>query len=173
MSKTFEEASTKVLDVLAVAVTKYHADLDEAGVTFNVLMVHASRDEKTGMASGPAIKCHGYPAKAVVKINPLEKRVAGLADAMILVDGDEWGEWTEEHRLAVFDHELEHLELQKDEDDGVKLDDCGRPKLKLRLHDIVLEGFSEVAKRHGDASNEKMLAKFVADKFGQMLFPWG
>jgi hypothetical protein len=64
------------------------------------------------------------------------------------VDAYRWPELDELTQVAVLDHELTHLELVTDDEGTVKYDDYGRPKLRMRLHDICHGWFSEVAKRH-------------------------
>ena len=133
---------------------------------------YAAVNEKTGERKGPAIKHHGYAAAAVVRIVSQKDRVSGMPDAMIDIDGDAWPEWTEQRQRAVLDHELHHLEVVKEDSGAVKLDDCNRPKLKMRLHDFEIGGFAEIAKRYKEEALEVEAARAMADKFGQLLFPW-
>lgn len=150
MPKIFEEADQDVRDVLNTAIDRWHKPLRDAGVTFNLLTVR--NVNKDGESLGGALKHHGYAALAVVKINSHENRAKGLADATILIDAERWQEQSDHERLALLDHECAHLEVSyKDTAGGgtqVKLDDLGRPKLKIRLHDYHIGGFSEVGDRH-------------------------
>ena len=91
------------------------------------------------------------------------------ADAEIIVDKYLWDEMTHRQRLALIDHEITHLEFQKDEDGYLKTDDLGRPKLKLRRHDFCIEGFSVIARRYGEDSNELILARSVQKNFPEAL----
>lgn len=144
---------------------RFHSDLDVAGVTIST--VFAFRDD-----DGPALKHHGWPARAIIKINPLDKRAEGLQDVTLLIDGHWWGRASPAERLALVDHELTHLVLRLDKEGKVKPDDCGRPKLKIRPHDWEFTGFAVVAQRHGQNSGELQHARKLADRFGQLLFPW-
>lgn len=170
---TYRNAEKEVGSYLKNALGKFHHRLKEHGVTVGVLFAHAPRDKESGEPKGPALKHEGYPAAAVIKINNQKDRVEGKTDATIVVDGDKWADWSDEYRTALIDHELTHLELDLDDDKAVKLDDCNRPKLKMRLHDWQIGGFEEVARRHGDDSPEKKQTKALHDKHGQLLFPWG
>lgn len=124
---------------------RWHDDLGKAGVTVSVLTAHA--DEADLEKGKSALRHHGYPAAALVRVNSHKDRVEGKADATILVDGDQWPDWPAERRLAILDHELTHLELVM-KDGAVQRDDCGRPRLRLRKHDFELGGFEAVAERH-------------------------
>ena len=55
---------------------------------------------------------------------------------------------------ALLDHELYHLEVQRNKHGKPKLDCNRRPKLTMRLHDRQYGWFDEIAQRHGSASIE-------------------
>lgn len=97
----------------------------------------------------PILKAHGYPAIATVKITSLKDRAKGVADVEIIVDEEKMARMTAAERAAVFDHELTHCELQINERGAPKRDDLGRPKLKIRPHDVQVGWFTEVVERHG------------------------
>ncbi len=69
------------------------------------------------------------------------------------------------------DHELTHLELAEKEGAPV-LDDGGRPKLKMRLHDYEFGWFTEVAERHKENAIEVQQARALIDGDGQVYFPF-
>lgn len=170
---TYRLADPEVSELIKRLIGKHHRDLAEAGVRVGARLAFATVDENTGEPKGPALKHHGYPAGAIVRIVSHRDRVAGMPDAMIDLDGEAWeNDWDDDRKAAVIDHELTHLEVQYDEDGAVKLDDCHRPKLKMRLHDWELGGFAEIAKRYKEAALEVEGARKMADKYGQMLFPW-
>lgn len=90
----------------------------------------------------------------MININNQRDRVDGLADSTIVIDGDQFFDLPEEKQIAVLDHELQHLEIVRDEENGIQLDDCNRPKLKMRLHDLFVGGFTAVIARHGEDAVE-------------------
>jgi len=170
---TYEKArdSHEVHDMIGDLCEKYHGELNDTNVTIGVVFAFGTRSAK-GKILTPALKHHGVPAAAIVKINSLKARVEGLPDATIFIDGDEWVDWTAERKHAVLDHELCHLTVAHDKDDFVKSDDLGRPILKMRPHDFEVGWFREIANRHGEASLEVEQAKSLANPRGQLLFPW-
>lgn len=144
-------------------------ELRDAGVTVEILAAHAGRD-KEGEPKGPSIKLHGYPCWAVVSIRSQKDRVAGSADARIVIDGDRWDDADERRQTAILAHELTHLDVVKDDDGNIVLDDCHRPKLRMRLHDWHLGGFEAIAEKYGADAVEVEAAEALRDQFGQLLF---
>lgn len=151
MPTTYQECGD-VMDALARRVMRdyYHVLLD-ADVKLGYLFA-ANPD-------GAAIKSRGYPAAAQVRIVNLKDRVAGMPDAMVIVDEERWKGLADTEKLALLHHELYHLipveNSDKARDDGAgkwKLDDCGRPKLKMRRHDFELGVFYDVIERHQESA---------------------
>lgn len=171
MPTTYEKADAEVMSEIKTVMKQYHPDLVTLEVKLSVLMASAARDED-GKRIAPAVKLHGVPRAATVQIIPYKQRAAGRQDAEIIIDADEWKERTEQERAALLDHELYHLEPQRDEEGVWKSDDCGRPKLKMRHHDFDVGWFHAIARRHGDASYEVQQAKAFADENGQCYFGW-
>lgn len=170
---TYRKVDSEVSTIIKELVKEHHQELEEAGVRVGARFAYAPVNLSTGEPKGEALKHHGYAAAAVVRIVSHRDRVAGMPDAMIDIDGQAWAdEWNEERRRAILDHELTHLEVVRDEDGAIKLDDCHRPKLKMKLHDWQLGGFADIAKRYKEASIEVEAARAMADKHGQLLFPW-
>lgn len=153
-------------DLLAEVLELYHPDLVSAGVTIYLAFANSE-------GNGPPVKLHGYPKAAVVRINAYAKRVEGLTDATITVDGDEWPNWSDEERAALMDHEAFHLEVVRDKKTSqYKTDNAGRPKLKMRLHDYEMGGFDLIARRHGKAAFEVQAARTFKDQRGQLYWDW-
>lgn len=169
---TYRNMTDEVGGLVKDVMRQYHTDLAERGVTVEVIGAFADTDD-AGQPRGPALKHHGWPALATVKINALKDRVAGMSDARITLDGDRWPELNHERQLALIDHELEHLEIVRDSAGGVKLDDAGRPKLTMRPHDFELGGFESVVNRHKRNAPETDVYEGIYKKFTQLLFPWG
>jgi hypothetical protein len=145
---------------------RYHGALVEAEVTVGVLMCHPGEGEEH------ALKLHGYPCAATVKVTPLKQRVMGIEDAIITIDAVTWEGLTEEERVAVIDHELQHLDVAVDKDGEVRADDQGRPRLKMRLHDWELGGFASIAGRHKADALEVQAFRAVSQAYHQQLFRW-
>lgn len=171
MATTYELADTDVISVLDRMMAKYHKDLTEVELRVCCLMAIPAKNDK-GEPLAPAVKLNGYPCQAIIKIISYKDRVAGREDVEITIDADNWEKLSEAERDALIDHELTHIEVQRDDEGTVKADDCGRPKVKMRLHDHQHGWFDVVAKRHGDASAEVKQAKAFADEFGQVYFGW-
>ncbi len=160
---TYQKADDILPDV-EVAMEKYRPDLVEAGVTIEVLTAHGD---------APALKHHGYPAAAIIRAMPQKDRAAGSADVRLVINAGWWEEASKRQREALLDHELTHLELQRDENGTVKTDDCGRPKIKIRSHDFQVGGFEEVVKRHKADAPESRTFYDAHKVFTQQAFPWG
>ena len=162
MATTYQKADPDVLSLLLRAMADWHPELREAGVEVGVLMAYNP--------DGPAVKHHGAPAFATIRVVSLKDRVSKSYDAEMLIDEGEWGRFREHHRSALVDHELKHLQLvplspkerkaaQREDPKAPwwKLDDLGRPRLKLRPGDWDAgDGFKEVVARHGDVAIEYM-----------------
>lgn len=140
-------------ELLERAVAEWHKELGEAGVRVGMLFASAE--------DGPAVKHHGHPALASIRVVPLKDRLTKGYDAEMLVDRGWWDGGTEAHRLALLDHELSHLELKREKPKvpgqvgPVLLDDLGRPRLKLRRGDWNPgDGFAAVVARHGEFASE-------------------
>ena len=157
--------------LLEKAMELYHGQLLEAGVRIGLLEALAKRNQH-GEPQGPAIRHHGYPAAAVIKINSLKDRVEGKPDATIVVDGDRRGEWTEARLLALFDHELCHVQLEVDDSGNTVLDDANRPKLRHVPHDAEVGVFWCVVHRHKGLAFESSAFEAMHHEFKQQEFPW-
>lgn len=160
----YRKASAEVNQIVEQMLEKYHGPLRDAGVQIECLFAFALTDDN-GDSTGPALKLGGYPCNAVVRILNLKDRTVGRGDAEIVIDGDQWDTWDDEQKRALIDHEIEHLELKTD-DEGVIRDDLGRPKLRLRKHDVHFGWFDSIARRHGAASFEvQQFRQLVVKKY--------
>jgi hypothetical protein len=160
----YEHPPAEVTDLLDDAMTRWHVELVEARVKVKPLFARAY--DRHGDAI-PAIKVRSHAVIAKIKITSLEDRVRGMGDATLLIDGSRWERMGHNARLAMLDHELEHLELIED-----KLDDAGRPKLKMKHHDWECAGFDSVAKRQGENSIEAQNLAALRERFAQLLLPF-
>ena len=169
MGAIYEKAGPEVMKVIKAVLRQHHRELAEVEVKVGVLMATAGKDEQ-GRPLAPAVKLHGVECAATVKVVSYKDRVAGKDDAEIIIDADKWAERSDPERVALVDHELNHLEVQRDEEGNPKSDDAGRPKLKSRPHDRDFGWFDIIAARHGAASYEVQQARTFADKEGQTYF---
>lgn len=164
LAKASPEMRSKLDDVMR----RFHGPLVDHEVTVGLLVAWPAEG-----GDGVAVKLHGYPCAAVVKITPYRQRVQGIEDVVITLDGALWAEMSDAERTALLDHELYHLDLARDKDGQVKADDAGRPKLKMRLHDWQLGGFEAIGRRHRDAALEVQAFKEAQKTYSQALFAWG
>lgn len=154
-----------------LATHESHKPLLEAKVNIEFLMAYAPMDNN-GNPKGFAIMKGGFRIMAYARILSLKDRVAGRADAEIVIDGDWWDENSKEtaKQTALLDHELHHLAL-KLADGQFCYDSHGRPKLRMRKHDIEVGWFKVIAERNGSASIERSQAKSIMEASGQYFWP--
>lgn len=165
MATTYKRAPEEVYKIARELIEKHHPNTDKAGVKFDILF--ATSD------SGHALKCHGWPANAVVRIVGPVERAKGAGDAEIRIDADIWESLTEAEQAALVDHELYHVMPVLDDASGEwKRDAYDRPKLKMRPHDMQVGWFTEIANRHGESSMERKQAREIFAKDGQAFFPF-
>jgi hypothetical protein len=141
----------------------FHADLAAAEVSIGILMATAPEGE-------PAVKLHGYACAAKVKINSYADRVEGKPDATITIDAAEWAEMDDLRRQALIDHELNHLEVQRDEEGQVKSDAHGRPKLKIRLHDVEVGVFDRIIAKYESECLDADAITGIPARYTQLAF---
>lgn len=147
-------------------------DLAEVGVRIDALWQHPDFDTYGKPIPGTGLKHRGYPAQAVIKITNLKDRVKGMGDAELLIASHTWKDLSEGERIALIDHELQHLEPVIGKHHEQEKDDAGRPKLTTRSHDIEFGWFNEIARRHGVSSLEVKGALALArSELGQLYLP--
>jgi hypothetical protein len=163
---TYQMAESDVTEMLQNVMVAFHPELVEADTKVGCLMAENP--------DGDPVKHGGYPALAAIKVVTLRDRVSKGYDAEMVIDRHEWDQMTDEHREALLDHELSHLvrvpNTKDEREDGEldwKVDDLGRPKLKLRPGDWSAgDGFKAVVARHGRFAAEYLniqKAKAMAD----------
>lgn len=170
MSVILDSAEQSVHDMANEIIDAHHPELKGVpnvdGSRSRLCILMACNEDKE--SDEPPVKCHGYPAAAIVSIIPYKQRVDKRADAEIIIDALVWDGLTEPQQRALLDHEITHLEVQKDEHGFVKTDDAGRPKLKLRLHDWQIGGFRSIAERYGDEALEVRHARDFQKEYGDV-----
>lgn len=146
-----------------------HRPTLNAEVTIDFVFAYADVNDE-GIATNNALTLHGTAALAICKKIRLKDRVMGRADVEIAIDGRWWETASPAECRALLDHELTHIEVKVDEN-GICRDDASRPLIKLRKHDFQIGWFSEIAARHGKASQEVIQAKMIMDQAGQLYWP--
>lgn len=141
--------------------------LHTADVTVDVLMVFPDEGKGT-----QALMHNGYPAHAVIKISPLEKRALGQRDALLLIDATFWLSATDRQKNALLHHELSHLTVVRDKQEEIAFDKMGRPKLRMRLHDVQIGWFARTAELYGADSVEVQQAQQIVGTYRQTVFAW-
>jgi hypothetical protein len=165
MPKTFRKPTDEDRALLGEALNQWHRELLGPKVRVGLVLIEPPRNEQ-GDATAPAITVAGNRIAAKVRRLAAKARLYNDHDIEIDLDADFWAELTKKRRLALLDHELEHVVLL----DG--LDMGGRPKLTLQPDDYAVNGFVSVAERHGGDSLEVIQLQAMYDQAGQMLFPW-
>lgn len=161
MPTTYEQCGDDVEKLVKSVINQYHHELKEAGVSISLLFARNS--------DGDPVKLNGYPCAAVVKKNSLKDRAEGKADATITIDEYRWNDIDAEEQRALIDHELYHLIVKRDKANAYELDDLGRPKLLMRLHDAQIGIFKSIIERHGMKSLDAQFAENFIGEFGQLL----
>ncbi len=169
----FEKAETDTTNILVDAMNRWHPNLFDAGVSIGVIMAYNE--------SGAAVKDGGYPCLGKIKVVSSKDRIPKGYDAELLIDEREYLDLTDAQRLAMFDHYLCHLDLvplsvkelgiARSNDSQApwwKLDDKGRPRLKLIKGDWNTgDAFAACIGRHQASAIEYVnisKAKGLADK---------
>lgn len=168
MRKRIEKADAAVVTLLNHAATKWHPDLIKAQVRVTPLMVHPPVD-KSGNPSGPALKLAGAPCVAKITVASARDRLLAKTDAIVEIAADVWERLDDAQRLALVDHELEHLIVKRDDKGEIQTHDDCRPCLATQPDDWVLTGFASVVERHGQSSVEVLGLRALASGC-QLLF---
>lgn len=172
MSKIYTPAPVELLAQITRIMGDHHPHLVDAGVTIGCTLVAAPAG-KDGEISGPALRCRGWPALAVISITSLRDRAGGMPDARIQLDQSHWETASLDDQDAIIDHELEHLIVLLNTVGKVKYDSAGRPKLKLRPHDYELGGFFSLIQRRGALAAEAKAYIRLHQSMTQQSFHWG
>ena len=168
MAITYEPVPDEVRESVYRVMRECHTELTNAEVTVHGLFAR-DYDKETDEPI-QAVKRAGYPAVAKISVTSLADRARGIADAKLVIDAFSWERRGEAQRLALIDHELEHLVLRVDDETGeVKRDDLGRPKLGTRRHDFELGFFAAVVERRGRAAIEASEAVAFVETHGHLL----
>lgn len=142
----------------------------ERNVKIDAIFAYANQDENN-KPIGNAITVNGVKALGKCKVVSLKDRAKGHGDAEIIIDGDHWDQVGIGEQFALVDHELYHIVLNQTKTGVVRLDDLGRPKLRIRKHDYQFGWFTEIARRNGAFSGEQLQARQIFEEAGQFYWP--
>lgn len=163
--KIYEKADEATMGLLYEVMARYHRELHESEVAVALTMARKFDKDDEPI---PCVKCHGVSATAVCRLISAKRRVYDENEVEIEVDGLLWDHMTEPSRIALLDHELNHIKFILDAHGIVQQDDAGRPKLKLICDDFLLTGFHDIIRRHGDHALEWQSVSAVYEKAREM-----
>jgi len=147
MPVTFQKADPDIVDIVAEIMREHHRHLVIEDVRVGVIAAICT--------TGPAVKAHGHPAYATMKVVSLKDRLSKRYDAELVLDADLFERLRPSQQCALIDHELSFLRLVLDPKGNVVRDDLGRPKLRTVPGDWGgVDGFTAVVKRWGLSSLE-------------------
>jgi hypothetical protein len=169
---TFKKCEKAIHDLADKILNKFpsHLPLIETKCRVDLVFAYCDRDEDTDQPLNDAIIHQGRKALGLCRAIALKDRVLGRGDAEITLDGDWWTDATDAQKEALLDHELHHISI-KTSKRVYLFDDLGRPKIKLRKHDVEVGWFACIADRHGAASQEQIQAAAIMEKTGQYFWP--
>jgi hypothetical protein len=174
-------APQEVYETMEELIEDKYPDLHSFGVTITAQMSQTNN----------GLKQHGYPVCIITKGTTEKDRAAPIKmrDVRILIDQTTWFFLSDEDKRGALDEALYAIDVQTEEvmiseehpdkpgtfwsvrKHRAKLDECGRPKIKIRPCDIFIKGYTEVAERNGlHCVAVKQLAEISED--GQLQFPW-
>lgn len=168
-----EKAPKAIKDFALAILAQYetYKPVLDAKVNIEFLFARGERDPETDAIVSDAITLRGFRALGTCRKTNSEERAAGRGDAVVMLDADWWEEADEAAQRALLDHELFHIDVCQDEDGIVIKDKGGRPRLRMRKHDVQVGWFKLVAERNGVHSLECKQAKSVMDTSGQAYWP--
>jgi hypothetical protein len=158
------------LDILSQYET--HKPILDAKVNIEFLFAYGERHPETDALISDAITKHGFRCDGICRKTNAEERAAGRGDAVIMLDADWWEKADEAEQKALLDHELHHIDVCTDEEGKVIKDKGGRPRLRMRKHDVEIGWFKIIAERNGQMSGECRQAKVIMDHSGQAYWPY-
>jgi hypothetical protein len=161
----FEIAPDSVQQLVNQVAAQYHAHLGENGVV--VKAVFAKKYEDDVLVHG--LMHSGHQAAGTIRIISKRQRIHVNHDAELCLDFCFWEEASEQKRIALIDHELNHLVLARDKEGKVKRTDLNHPVLKCIKDDYALTGFFLMAQRHGENAVEYESIGNVAKKISELV----
>lgn len=168
MPTSYEIADATSKKLMDKVVEAWHPELLRYEVRIGLIMAYGAQNEGGEITRKPIIK-NGVACAGQVRIVSLKDRLTKLLDIEVVVDGDLWNEYDDLRKLAILDHELEHIRVCINDKGELEHDPLDRPKLKLIHDDICFWGFSLIAARHGVNSQEVLCFKQLLEKYSNVL----
>lgn len=164
MGRVYDKGDGEIRGRVKELISEHFPDLLEANAKIDILF--AVNDD------GHAVVHRGSPAAAKIRIINLADRTAGFGDAQIIMDKKHYDELSDRKRDGLLHHELHHLILAREKEGGIKVDDLGRPKFKMRPHDLEVGWFAAVAELYKEDSPEISQARSVLISYKEQFFPF-
>lgn len=171
MAKKYKAADKATKKLVENLIEANHEGLSDAEVTVDVLLVIETEDDPEDRTV--VLRRHGHPAEADVRITSAEMRTLGRSDVLLKLDSAVWGKADDADRRGIVDHQLQRLEVRRDKDGNVKLDEHGRPKLRIIREDWFVSGFHAVVRRNGAHAPEVRAVKACVGTDGQAFWDFG
>lgn len=162
MPTVYQMSEMEVWEVFRHVLQSKFPILDQADLRFELLSAFNP--------DGPAVKLHGSPALAVIKVIGPEERAKGAGDLRIKIDAERYDRLSDRTREAMFAHELYHVVLARKKNGALKLDPYERPVTRLKPDDWCFTGFKEVADWYGEDSVERISYRRLGEILSQSVF---
>lgn len=159
----YVKANDHIHQMVREVMAQYHPALAECEVKVGVLMVSPNEGSEK-----PPLTLRGYPCDATIRIVSYKDRVAGMMDTQMCIDSNAWDDKSHEERVALLDHELNHLTLAYDDEGNIKLDDACRPVLKMVKHDHEIGIFECIIRRHGEHAVDYQAAEGLMARMNEL-----
>ncbi len=151
------EPGHEVHKLWADVIEQYHPMIHKLSTPLRVGILFVTVDDTTRQN---ALTLHGRTCAAFIAVVDVKLRATGSPDVLLQVDGNKWLDLDESEKIALLDHEAEHIAFPKAKQspDGgwhPELDSLDRPKVGMKLHDWEFGGFTSIVERHGESAIEK------------------
>lgn len=174
----YEQAPDTVTARMNRIMEKYHGEMKEAGVIVGCVSAIAGKNSK---GVKPAIVVRGHPRLSAIKRIEERDQIAAMnsggnvIDVRMVIDQNAYDEMNAAKQDALIDDALSSLMLKREgnkPEGEVKVNGAGRPVLKLRHHDEVIEIHASVLARHkADHPSFPAISRLVQD-FQQLELPY-
>lgn len=134
MPTTYDDAPGYVYEMGQELVRRHHDALRDCKVRF--VMRH-----------GPWWSAGKEVLGKTMVLGPVPRYLTGEIDAAVILNAERWDDLQSQHRRALLDHQLSHLDVKTDEVGVQRAHPDGRPMICTVNHDV--EEFLAIIERHG------------------------